>query len=152
MSARIEDQAHMMGFILAGNSMFSLKSAKTQKHFTYKVTRAKAKQKGDEAPLLWFVGLLTGADNNADYSYIGIISARGNDDVPVFRTTEKTQNPNGASVKGFKWFSKQVFGTGAGLSQVECWHAGRCGRCNRTLTDPQSIQSGIGPVCRSKGG
>jgi hypothetical protein len=29
---------------------------------------------------------------------------------------------------------------------------GRCGICNRTLTDAESIQRGIGPVCASKVG
>lgn len=29
---------------------------------------------------------------------------------------------------------------------------GRCGRCNRDLTDPESIASGIGPICAEKVG
>lgn len=29
---------------------------------------------------------------------------------------------------------------------------GRCGICHRTLTDPESIAHGIGPVCRAKAG
>lgn len=150
MSARIENPEAIMEFMLAGNAMFSLKSVRSGQHFTYKVSRAKDDGK-QGTPLTWFVGLLTGPNNDADYKYIGIIRASGKGDEPKFRTTAKTQNPESASVRGFEWFSRQVFGTAAGLSQVECWHAGRCGRCNRTLTDPQSIQSGIGPVCRSKG-
>lgn len=30
---------------------------------------------------------------------------------------------------------------------LEVWHEGRCGRCGRALTVPESIASGIGPVC-----
>ena len=30
---------------------------------------------------------------------------------------------------------------------LEVWHEGRCGRCNRALTVPESIASGIGPEC-----
>ncbi len=26
-------------------------------------------------------------------------------------------------------------------------HTGRCGRCNRLLTDPESIRTGLGPEC-----
>lgn len=29
---------------------------------------------------------------------------------------------------------------------------GSCGMCNRTLTDPESIRLGIGPICLAKGG
>jgi hypothetical protein len=28
--------------------------------------------------------------------------------------------------------------------------AGRCRRCGRALTDPVSVESGIGPECRTK--
>ena len=30
--------------------------------------------------------------------------------------------------------------------------AGRCRRCGAQLTDPESIQAGIGPTCRAKKG
>lgn len=151
MSARMEDPTAIMEFMLAGKAVFSLKSARTGQHFTYQVSRAKDNGK-EGTPLTWFVGLLTGPDNGADYTYIGIIRARGNGDVPKFRTTAKTQNPESPSVRGFHWFTRQVFEDGSQLDQVECWHAGRCGRCKRLLTDPESIKTGIGPVCRSKGG
>jgi len=34
----------------------------------------------------------------------------------------------------------------------ELMHEGRCGRCGRPLTRPESIQSGIGPICATLGG
>jgi hypothetical protein len=33
---------------------------------------------------------------------------------------------------------------------VEVLHDGRCGRCGRPLTHPDSIQSGIGPICAQR--
>jgi hypothetical protein len=30
---------------------------------------------------------------------------------------------------------------------LEFWHEGRCGRCGRRLTVPDSIASGYGPEC-----
>ena len=30
---------------------------------------------------------------------------------------------------------------------LEVWHEGRCGRCGRKLTTPQSVETGFGPVC-----
>lgn len=149
--APITDPSHMFSFILAGNATCSLRSKGTGAHYTYRINRAKAKEGQTEAPLLWFVGLLTGPNNQEDYSYIGIISAKGTDDVPAFRTTAKTKNPKSASVEGFNWFSRTLFGAGTKLGQVEFWHEGKCGRCRRPLTDPDSIACGVGPVCRSKG-
>jgi hypothetical protein len=150
--APITDPAHMFSFVLAGNATCSLRSKGTGTHYTYRVNRAKAREGQTEAPLLWFVGLLTGPNNREDYNYIGVISARGNNDVPVFRTTAKTRNPDSPSVKGFKWFSRNLFGPGAKLGQVEFWHEGTCGKCGRALTDPTSLECGIGPVCRKRMG
>jgi hypothetical protein len=30
---------------------------------------------------------------------------------------------------------------------IEIWHEGRCGKCGRTLTVPDSIANGLGPEC-----
>jgi Family of unknown function (DUF6011) len=34
-------------------------------------------------------------------------------------------------------------------TQIEVMHTGNCLRCGRTLTDANSIESGLGPICRS---
>jgi hypothetical protein len=34
---------------------------------------------------------------------------------------------------------------------TEIWHEGRCGRCGRKLTVPDSIAIGIGPDCLTRG-
>lgn len=33
---------------------------------------------------------------------------------------------------------------------VHVLHNGRCSRCGRKLTDPESLRTGIGPTCRKK--
>ncbi len=146
--AHITDASHMFNLTLAGNAMFTLRSARTGDRYTYKVSRAK--DNGKSAAMTWFVGLLTGPSNESDYNYIGIIRSRDDDAVPAFRTTAKTRNPGSAPVRGFGWFFRQVTDESKALEQVEFWHAGRCCRCGRTLTDPDSIASGIGPVCAAK--
>jgi len=37
-----------------------------------------------------------------------------------------------------------------GATKAYGYHVGRCGSCQRTLTDPESISLGIGPVCLKK--
>lgn len=34
--------------------------------------------------------------------------------------------------------------------EMQVMHTGRCCACNRMLTDPESIELGIGPFCRDK--
>jgi hypothetical protein len=33
------------------------------------------------------------------------------------------------------------------MPNLEIWHEGRCGRCGRKLTVPESIHNGYGPEC-----
>ncbi len=147
-SAVIVEAGAAVDFALAGSAIFTLQNDEVGRHYTYKVSRAKPRQDGDPDPLLWFVGGLTGPNNVDDYTYLGIISSRGEGDIPVFRTTQKTRNPDGAPVMAF---TDAFRGIAQGReSKWNLYHAGRCGRCSRVLTDPESIQSGIGPVCRAK--
>ena len=53
------------------------------------------------------------------------------------------------SRKAFTWFWNRLRAD-ADLSQCEVWHEGRCGRCSRVLTVPESLQTGLGPVCASR--
>jgi hypothetical protein len=126
-------------FILGGKAFFTLVSQKTGTRYTYRVS---AIQDGDG----WFVSLLTGPDNWANYSYIGLI---GSD--KRFRTTAKSKlSAESEPVKAFAWTYGWLL-RGQEPPSVEIWHAGKCGRCGRKLTVPSSIASGIGPECARKG-
>jgi hypothetical protein len=46
----------------------------------------------------------------------------------------------------FAWFWDRLR-NGNLPEQVEVHHEGRCGRCGRALTVPESIESGFGPEC-----
>lgn len=51
----------------------------------------------------------------------------------------------------FAWLWATRLSTGRELpEQVEVWHEGRCGRCGRRLTVPESISTGFGPECVKK--
>lgn len=130
-------------FILAGNATFTLRSSRTGDRRTYKIQASE--DKGDGKPTVWFVRTLTGPDNTADYAYIGMIS---ND--LHFRTTKASRmGADSIPVKAFSWTLDKLttIGTAPG---VEVWHVGRCGRCGRELTVPESIACGFGPECAGK--
>lgn len=121
-------------YITGGNATVTIMSGKTGTRFTYKVTASKPD--AGQMPI-FFVGLLSGPDNERDYRYIGIVTASG------FRWTRKsTVTETAPSFQAFAWLSRHWES-----DQVEIWHEGRCGRCGRKLTVPDSIASGFGPEC-----
>lgn len=130
-------------FVLAGKAGFTLKSEKTGAHFTYRVERA---DKGRGS--VYFVSVLTGPNNETDFTYAGILAPNG----PkfAFRQTAKSRlAANALSVVSFKWFWDRIV-AGRLPEQCEMHHEGKCGRCSRTLTTPESIERGIGPECAEK--
>lgn len=138
---QIKDPGDALAFLLGGRATLTLVSQKTGTRYTYRVSR---KKQGDEWQDIWFVGVLAGGDNVTDYHYIGflkegtslIAGAKGKPAFPSF--------------KAFQWTLDHLL-KGTMPEQLEFWHEGRCCMCNRTLTDPVSIQNGIGPECAKKG-
>ena len=138
MSAPLEQ--NQSEFILAGKAVFTLLSVNTGTRFTYKVKLAD--KQNENEPDLFFVSLLNGPDNYENYVYIGII--RNGE----FRTTAKSKVSDDApSLKAFAWTWKRIDDI---PDTIQIWHEGKCGRCARKLTVPESIQSGFGPECITK--
>ena len=125
-------------FMLAGKSIVTFKSLKTGKHFTYKVKKAK----GDYSTR-YFVSV----NQNDGYSYMGMITAANG----IFTNTRGSEISRIApSFLAFRWVWLHIVNNSFPLKGVEVWHEGRCGRCGKQLTDPESIESGYGPYCRKR--
>ena len=142
-------------FVLAGNATFTVTSRKTGTRFTYKV-------KASDDGKLHFVSVLTGPDNWTNYSYMGVIAPaqpEGNPSLgaaPVlqfrFARPEKARvSASAPSAQGFAWLWRNLDNP-ALTEKVEVHHEGKCCRCGRKLTVPESIESGIGPECAGKMG
>ena len=120
-------------FILGGNATFTLHNTLKGTHLTFKVQQSK--QEKD----LFFVKVLTGSDNEADYTYLGLIKNN------IYWHGRKSRISRDAiSARAFEWFWSNISRLPDGLQVM---HNGRCGRCGRTLTVPESIASGFGPEC-----
>jgi hypothetical protein len=131
-----------INLILAGNAILTFKNKVTQNRFTYKIRMAKNKN-------VFFVSVLNGPDNTSHYAYMGIIEANSK----VFRQTPASKiSEKALSLKGFKFvydsLQNKQFNTN--LRNLEIWHEGKCCRCGRKLTDPESIERGLGPECCKK--
>lgn len=131
------DAAHSKAFILGGNATVTLESAATGARFTYKV---RASDDGG----LHFVSVLTGADNESDFAYLGTIRA------DRFAHGRKSRlGLDAPSARAFAWAWPHI-AAGRCPDALTIWHEGRCGRCNRKLTVPESIASGFGPECSGR--
>ena len=132
-------------FALAGNATLTVVSLKTQERFTFKVTKAQGASRSPSGEVPWFVKVLTGPDNETSYTYLGTLWATR------YVHAHKSHIAHDApSAKAATWFFTQLLTSGAKLDQVEVWHEGRCGRCGRKLTVPESVSMGIGPECASQ--
>ena len=122
------------------NQLITVKNLKSGEHRTFAI---KTCQKGSLAGKQ-LVALLIGPENESDYQAFGFIDDFGvkvwrSKDTPTFRVFAAMieqhlgLKANGFEFKDFDWLASK-----------------RCQRCNRTLTDPLSIERGIGPECFSR--
>jgi hypothetical protein len=128
-------------FILAGKATFTVDNGKGE-HFTYKVVAKQDRYKKDRK--VYFVNLLTGCDNETSYSYMGMLNPKT---LSLALTKGSKVGPNAKSLKVFRWALRVVSGRSELPADYGINHAGHCGRCNRLLTEPESIKIGIGPHC-----
>jgi len=143
--ATIEDAK---SFALAGNAIITLQSLKSGAHFTYKIQLPHDHEPKPDFYVTsqshkpkWFVKVLRGSPDEGEWQYLGMIAGG------EFRATKasngREQSP---SFKAFSFFFKST----TLHPELVVRHEGKCGRCGRTLTVPESIDRGIGPECASK--
>ncbi len=139
-------------FVLAGKSIFTVEipTSFTEKHkdcptqITYRVQHSEANK---NYPETWFLQSLTGPDNTKDYSYLGILNSetgqvrltgrsRWQSDTWVAKIAERVL------VCLWKGDEEKIV-----VGGWDVHHEGRCGRCGRVLTTPESCKTGIGPEC-----
>lgn len=133
-------------FILAGHAIFTCHNAKGE-HHTFCVN--KVPHTSDPTKFNYFVKVLAGPDNTRDYVYMGMLIP---DSGKFILTKASKVGEDSQLVKIIRWIFrnvwsqdqlfKQSFPAGYGLH-----HEGRCGRCGRLLTTPESVATGYGPEC-----
>lgn len=128
---------------IAGRAILTIVSKKTGQRFTFKCQKPRDKFDDPNCPVS--VKVLTGADNENSYTFLGTIFSDGHY-VPSAKSPIGAEAP---SAKAFSWFWTCV--QAQKLTSLDIYHHGRCCRCGRTLTVPESIQMGLGPECAQKG-
>jgi len=88
------------------------------------------------------VGLLTGPDNTSNYTMVGWLEEGG------IRMTQRYRDSRPTRAITSLLFDLALHGDDSVFTgQYELLKEGRCLRCNRKLTTPESITKGIGPIC-----
>jgi hypothetical protein len=119
-------------------------------HYTYRVKLKKGDPDGKWKNDAYFVGLLTGPDNTRDFTYLGkLIPETGE----VRLTSGSKYTDETWPVRIVRKVLARIYANDTDAISAAGWelhHEGRCCRCGRTLTVPESVESGIGPECASK--
>jgi len=120
-------------FLLAGHAIVTVLNTATGNRLTYKVSQCA------DNPQLYFVAVLRGPNNTDDYTYLGTI--RGG---MYWHGKKSKVSQDAQSARGFVWLWAHL---DALPPQMKVYHEGRCGRCGRVLTVPESCIQGYGPEC-----
>ena len=100
------------------------------------------------------IALLTGPDNTSDFTGFGFVEGER---IIVWRSKRGTDGPS--AYEKLATLIEQIIAREQGhpvenepewVPQFEHLVEGRCIRCNRKLTNPESVKSGIGPECASR--
>lgn len=122
-------------FLFAGKATFTIQN-QTGTHYTYRIMRSKDGN-------VFFANQMTGTDNESHYSYMGLASPDGR----LIPTQKSKVSSESTGFKVLSWFLRLV---AHGMNLPNGYlarHSGNCGRCNRKLTNPISLDIGIGPEC-----
>ena len=145
-------------FVMAGFATFTVEvpaataaasGGRIAPHYTYRVEHVESTGRYAES---YFVSLLVGPDNTSDYIYIGKMDPWS----CQMRTTAASKvAADSFPVTLFNRIIARVWMDDHAAYEsfgYRTHHEGTCGRCGRPLTVPESILTGIGPVCREKMG
>ena len=118
------------------NGKLTVLSIATGEHRTFRI---KTQKPGSTfAPGQRVISLLTGSDNQSSYTGFGFV--RDNGKISVYTKKLGTWFEDVA-----KFLGNLAKFEAAGKVEVN-WSV-KCRKCNKELTTPESIRSGIGPVC-----
>jgi hypothetical protein len=134
-------------FIFAGTAIFTVVNETTGNRFTFRVRKA-GWGTSDVKSDIFYVSVLTGSDNNSCYTFLGSFFGGKNQ---MYRHSPKSKiGFSAVSNKVIDWFFQNYIKNPNVYTTVKVYHSGKCGKCGKKLTTPESIKSGLGPYCRSR--
>jgi len=130
-------------FFLGGKATFTVQNNETGIHRTYKIRKPEPTPQYPKPA--WFVKVMHGSDNENHYAYVGMLDPQ----TGAVRLTQRSKfAEDSGTVTAARWVMGRVINQLQIPDSIEIRHSGKCGRCGRTLTEPTSLDCGIGPECR----
>ena len=123
---------------------FTLHNEVTGNNRTFRIEKNPTNAKF--APDTLALGLLVGPENDGESSYKTFAFVNDTDVVTWKKYRESKYNVLAQLVAG-TLLENPKYNVPPTLKLI---HAGRCFRCGRPLTTPQSIETGLGPICAEK--
>ena len=93
------------------------------------------------------VDVMDGSDNETSFSFVGSVRvpSEGAPFVAISRHAKADGERSRKAKAVLDWTFRAA--SAGDLRTVRALHSGCCGRCGRKLTVPESIDTGLGPVC-----
>lgn len=129
---------------LAGRAVITFRNIKTGSHVTIKIKQARAKHDRKIKLNHYHVAISLLGDNDQGMRYAGMMFPKENFRIWIARQV----SPNEQLAQVFRWLVKAIQNPESLRGKVHLFHEGRCCKCGQTLTHPESIYTGIGPVCK----
>lgn len=129
----------------AGRAVLTFFNPATDKHITIKVKQARDKNDRKVRLPIFFVSISLLGDKEQGMIFAGTIFK----DTMTYKMGSQV-NPTSQLAGVFRWLCKTVVDPTLLRTQgVTLLHEGRCCRCGLPLTNPQSIDRGLGDDCYS---
>jgi hypothetical protein len=126
---------YALTFLLGGKARFVLWNKVSGNRFEYNVTI-----KEDKSGRIWWV--------RSEHHFIGTLY-EWNGSVQFKKS--KDINPDLMEYKAITWYIGRLVNKPTSIpDNIVIYHLGICSVCQRQLTDPVSVEQGIGPVCRGR--
>ena len=121
--------------IATHNGIVTVENTNKGTHRTFRIKTQPTDAKF--APGERILSVLTGSDNTSDYTQVAFVKEDGR--IILWRRYEQSQYAQVVRVLQYPEHYKAI--------GCVYHYEGHCRRCNRLLTTPESLRSGIGPVC-----
>lgn len=159
---QIQDARNAREYVLGSNGKLPKRSRFTVTHsgqrITFSTQRERLAEDRDYNPetdesdsRFWKISAMVGSDNDQSYVDFGVVYLQEHG-YPVFRwASESTIAKSDKVVQVFAWLW-DALSKGYMPADTAFYNEGRCVRCRRVLTVPESRSRGQGPVCAHKYG
>ena len=134
MQIKFENVVDLKEYLFLGKAFLTVKSLKTNTHFTYRISIAPS---NGTIHFVWVKSF----ENK--FVYLGLVRNK-----TIFERSQGSLfTQESLPFIAFNYLFSIALRNTSFPTELEVYHTGQCGRCGRFITHPTSIKRGIGPEC-----